>query len=111
VVKSSRPAFTLEVTSSSSPGSKNRDFAPTQRGNLVAILVHAGDLVAEIRKADAGYQPHIARADHRDAHLNTCLLPHSTRMAELFNRDRFGEITRLVDVRSEDERRMVREKL
>jgi hypothetical protein len=30
-------------------------------------------MVTEIRKAGAGYQPHIARANHGDAHETTCL--------------------------------------
>ena len=53
-------------------GLENRDFAAAQAGDLVAVLVHAGDLVAEIRKAGAGHQPHIARADHGNAHETTC---------------------------------------
>ena len=50
-------------------GLEDRDFAAAQRRDLVAILVDAGDVVAEIRKAGAGHQPHIARADHGDTHL------------------------------------------
>ena len=34
-------------------GLKNRDFAPAQACDLVAILVHAGDLVTEIRETGA----------------------------------------------------------
>ena len=49
-------------------GLENRDLAAAQAGDLVAVLVHAGDLVAEIREAGAGHQPHIARADHGNAH-------------------------------------------
>ena len=48
---------------------ENRDFAPAQGCDLVAVLVHAGDLVAEIREAGAGHQPHIARANHGNPHL------------------------------------------
>ena len=48
------------------PRLEDRDFAPAQGFDLAGILVHAGDLVAEIRKTGAGYQPHIARANHGD---------------------------------------------
>src|SRR5258708_2855509 len=41
-------------------GFENRNFAPAQCRDLVAILVHAGDLVAEIRETGAGHQSHIA---------------------------------------------------
>jgi hypothetical protein len=51
---------------------ENRDFTAAQASDLVAVLVHAGDLVAEIGKAGAGNQPHIARANHGDAHQITC---------------------------------------
>ena len=54
-------------------GLENRDFAAAQGGDLVAVLVHAGDLVAEIGKAGAGHQPHIARANHGNPHETTCL--------------------------------------
>ena len=50
------------------PGLENRNLASQQRVDLAGILVHAGDLVAEIGKAGAGHQPHIARANHGDAH-------------------------------------------
>jgi hypothetical protein len=49
-------------------GLENRNLASKQRFDLAGILVHAGDLVAEIGKAGAGHQPHIARANHGDAH-------------------------------------------
>ena len=55
------------------PGLENRDFAAAQARDLVGVLVHAGDLVAEIREAGAGNQPHIARADHGNTHETTCL--------------------------------------
>ena len=54
-------------------GLENRDFAPAQGCDLAGVLVDAGDLVAEIRKAGAGYQPHIARANHGNPHKTTCL--------------------------------------
>ena len=54
------------------PGLEDRDLAATQRCDLVGILVDAGDLVAEIRKAGAGNQPHIARANHGNSHETTC---------------------------------------
>ena len=53
VVKFSRPAFTLEATSASSPGSKIGNFATVKRGDLAFILVDAGDLMSEVRKAGA----------------------------------------------------------
>ena len=73
VVKSSRLALTLDATSASSPGSKI-GISPRRRAcDLAGVLVHAGDLVAEIGKAGAGYQPHIARANHGDSHENSPL--------------------------------------
>ena len=53
------------------PGLEDRDLASAQGFDLAGILVHAGDLVAEIGKAGAGYQPHIARANHGDSHETT----------------------------------------
>jgi hypothetical protein len=47
----------------------NTASASAQGFDLVAVLVHAGDLVAEIRKTGAGYQPHISRANHGNSHL------------------------------------------
>ncbi len=52
---------------------EDRDFAAAERGDLAGVLVHAGDVVAEIRKAGAGDQPHIARANHGNPHKTTCL--------------------------------------
>src|SRR5579859_16416 len=72
VVKSSRLALTLEATSTSSPGSKI-GIAPVQACDLAVVLVHARDLVAEIRKTGAGHQPHIARANHGNPHEETRL--------------------------------------
>ena len=54
------------------PGLEDRDFTPAQGRDLAGVLVDAGDLVTEIRKAGAGHQPHITRANHGDAHLTTC---------------------------------------
>ena len=57
------------------PGFEDRDFASPQRCDLAGILVDAGDLVTEIRKAGAGHQPHIARANHGNSHENNpCLM-------------------------------------
>ena len=53
------------------PGLEDRDLAAVQGCDLAGILVHAGDVVAEIRKAGAGHQPHIARADHGNSHETT----------------------------------------
>ena len=52
------------------PGLEDRDFAAPQGCDLAGVLVDAGDLVAEIGKAGAGNQPHIARANHGNAHEN-----------------------------------------
>ena len=49
-------------------GLVDRNLAAMQGGDLAGILVHAGDLVAEIRKTGAGNQPHIARANHGNSH-------------------------------------------
>jgi hypothetical protein len=54
------------------PGLKNRNLAAQQGRDLVAVLVHAGDLMAEIGKTGAGHQPHIARANHGNPHGSTC---------------------------------------
>ena len=70
VVKSSRPALTLDADQRVEPGLEDRDLAAAQGCDLVGVLVDAGDLVAEIGKAGAGNQPHIARADHGNAHEN-----------------------------------------
>jgi hypothetical protein len=51
---------------------ENRDFAPAQAFDLVAVLVDAGDVVAVVRKTGAGHQPDIAGAYHRNSHA---LLP------------------------------------
>jgi hypothetical protein len=63
-----------------------------ERCDLLLVLVDAGDVVTEIRKAGSGHQSHIARSDHRDSHeklfplktdvpLNTldhfCIRPHA----------------------------------
>ena len=53
------------------PGFEDRDLAAAQGFDLAGILVHAGDLVAEIGKAGAGHQPHIARANHGNSHENS----------------------------------------
>ena len=47
---------------------ENRNLAAIERGYLLRILVDAGHVVAEIGKAGAGHQPHIACADHGHAH-------------------------------------------
>ena len=47
---------------------EDRDLAPVERLDLGRVLVDAAHVVAEIRKAGAGDQAHIARSDHRDTH-------------------------------------------
>ena len=64
------------------PGLENRDFAAAQGFDLSGILVHAGDLVAEIGKAGAGNQSHIARANHGDTHIIYLLSVDLTNLAE-----------------------------
>jgi hypothetical protein len=39
-----------------------------KRRDLLLVLVDAGDVVTEIRKAGSGHQSHITRADHRNSH-------------------------------------------
>ena len=46
----------------------DRHDAVLQRIDLARILVDAADFVTEIGKARAGDEPHIAGADHRNAH-------------------------------------------
>src|SRR5205814_499031 len=50
------------------PRLEDRDLAAAKAGDLAFVLVHAGDLVAKIRKAGAGHQSHIARANHGNSH-------------------------------------------
>src|SRR5215212_11043847 len=61
------------------PGLEDRYFTAAQGGDLVTVLVDAGDLMAEIGKTGAGNQAHIARADHGDTHLKTYPLVNVTR--------------------------------
>ena len=64
-----QPALaTFLATSSARPGSKIGISPALQRGDLVGVLVDAGDVVAEIGKAGAGDQADIAGTDHRYAH-------------------------------------------
>jgi hypothetical protein len=60
--------------------------------------------IAVLARRVAGHPHRIARR------LRTCA-PHLPRIAQLFDSHRLGEIARLVDVGSPDERRMVRKKL
>ncbi|MHC2678846.1 hypothetical protein ACVJDU_000410 [Bradyrhizobium diazoefficiens] len=55
------------------PGLVDRDLAAMERRDLLLVLVDAGDVVTEIRKAGPGHQSHIARSDHRDSHEKPCL--------------------------------------
>ena len=52
------------ATASSSPGSKIGSSPLRKPRDLRAVLVDADDIVAEIGKAGAGDEPHIAGADH-----------------------------------------------
>ena len=47
---------------------ENRDFAAAQGRDFLGVLVHAGDLMAEIGEAGAGHEPHIPRANHGNSH-------------------------------------------
>ena len=49
-------------------GLVDRDLAALERCDLVDVLVDAGDLVAEIRKAGAGDETDVAGPNHRDVH-------------------------------------------
>src|SRR5260370_33264670 len=54
-------------------------FALAQPRNPVGILIDAGDVVTEIRKAGAGHKPDISRANHRNAHeISRVPMPRST---------------------------------
>ena len=52
------------------PGLEDRDLAALEGLDLADILVHAGDVVAEIRKTRPRHQPDIARANHGNPHGN-----------------------------------------
>ncbi|MGX1006448.1 hypothetical protein AB7M69_000805 [Bradyrhizobium japonicum] len=53
-------------------GLVDRNLAAMKRRDLLLVLVDAGDVVTEIRKAGSGHQSHIARSDHRDSHEKPC---------------------------------------
>ena len=65
------PGFAIGRDQRIEAGFENRDFATAQACDLAAILVDAGDLMAEIGKAGAGHQPHITRANHGNSHENS----------------------------------------
>jgi hypothetical protein len=46
----------------------DRDLALLQHLDLLGVLVHADDLVSEVREADARDEPDVAGADHRNLH-------------------------------------------
>src|ERR1700730_4677570 len=47
---------------------EDRQYALPQPADLVGILVNAGDVMTEIRKAGAGHEPDISGADHNNTH-------------------------------------------
>ena len=47
----------------------DRDFAPLERGELVGIVVHQDNFVAEIGEADPCDQAHVSRTDDSNAHI------------------------------------------
>ena len=66
------PGFGIGRDQRVEAGFENRDLATAQGCDLVAVLVDAGDLMAEIGEAGAGHQPHIARANHGNSHETAC---------------------------------------
>ena len=50
------------------PGLEDRDLAAAKRCDLALVLVDTNDLMAEVSKAGARDESHIARADHGDSH-------------------------------------------
>ena len=61
------------------PRLEDRDFAAAKCRDLALVLVHTGDLVAEIRKAGARNQSHIAGANHGNSHGRNPLFQWLTR--------------------------------
>ena len=53
------------------PQFKDRNFAAPEPGDLVRVLVDAGDGVAEVGKAGPGHEADIAAADHGKSHDNS----------------------------------------
>src|SRR4051812_15458463 len=73
VLKSRRPALTLEASSVSSPGSKIGISPRRSPATLSASLSTPGDLVAEIGEAGTGNQADIARANQANSHKRPAL--------------------------------------
>ncbi len=61
-------ALRIGLDQSLEPRLPDRHQPRVEAVDLARILVDAADLVAEIGKARARDEPHIAGADHRDAH-------------------------------------------
>ena len=62
------PGFGIAADQLFQPRLVDRHFAGLEPGDLAGILVDADDIMAEIGKAGARYQPDIARAHHRNLH-------------------------------------------
>ena len=50
-------------------GFEDRNLSVFKRGDLLVIEINANDVVTKVRKAGAAYEPDIAAANHRDAHI------------------------------------------
>src|SRR5215475_11113995 len=62
------PLLEIRADDVAEPGLEDWNFACVQTRNLRAILIHARDLVAEIRNTSARNEAHIASADYRNPH-------------------------------------------
>jgi hypothetical protein len=67
------PLLEVRADDIAEPGLEYWNFACIQSRNLRNILIHARDLVAEIRNTSARNEAHIASADDRNPHVP---LPH-----------------------------------
>ncbi len=55
----------------------NRHLAVPERGDFLLVVIDQDNLVPQIRKTRSGYQAHVPRTDHRDAHSEPSLLEFS----------------------------------
>jgi hypothetical protein len=47
----------------------DRDLVALEPGDLLRVLVHADDVVARLRQAGSGHQPHISASNHSHVHV------------------------------------------
>src|SRR6516225_7480294 len=73
------PLLEVRADDIAEPGLEDWNFACVQTRNLRAILIHARDLVAEIRNTSARNEAHVASADYRNPHA--CYSPHQPQKA------------------------------